>query len=122
MSDEEDERRRERAVKMIKAAGVEGPSWSPEQRLWFEVLRCALADMHNPDRFVQDDGRRDIAKRAYKWFLDDQFEVGAYRYVCEALGFPHRELRRGFLGLLKKGSIISVKKNQIESSAKNPGD
>lgn len=68
--------------------------YTPEQRLWLHVLRCALFDLRTPDRLSFFYGRA-LTDEARNWLDSNENYIGSFRYVCEVLGLCHKLVRQG---------------------------
>lgn len=81
---------------------IEGMDCTNNYKLWVEVLKLAVLDLHEPDLTLRED--------AYKFIESDEKEFPSFISVCDLLGMDPWKVREKVL-------TLSVKKDsfQIES-------
>ena len=63
------------------------PRWYIDKyiRLWVAVLCQAISDVYKPKDYRDKDDYYKIKKEAHRWFLSDDWYIGSYLFICEAV-------------------------------------
>jgi hypothetical protein len=70
-----------------------------ELDLWRAVLVRSLRDLAGVDAYVTPFERIQLKRRARFWFSSDDFSLGSFRWICDALGLDAGYLRAHLFAL-----------------------
>ncbi len=71
------------------------PDVSAEKRLWSQHLLTAIRELYGMTCVNSAERRKKsrITEDAEKWFEDDSYHTGSFRYVCDILGLEPELVR-----------------------------